>query len=719
MIAAELRRAEHGADDARRPSGRAGVAHFHGVVNLARSETAQYGPDQENGMSTGRDEAGMDRGHGKERRAASGHRVIFEGLVAVGGQGAGFEAESVDVSPDGMRLRTAYLPMPGDVLMCRFDAGTGEVAVRGEVVWCNEEARGGEFGLAFVDVDDATMRALRALVSDDDGAPAGDDVVPPPQPAATKGNRVRLHIEGLGSPMKARVRDADPRAVHVGSALEFLKVGRTLELEDVDEGARREAWVDDVKVEIDPSSSVPQLVVSLRFDAVGQPATSREAKGADDAPVAVARSSRAPARKDDAEEATVKAGAEPRDAGDAREPAPATRRTASARGEVAAEAKGAADANRPDAKPRADAKAKGGAPSRAAAAEDDDAAEASDAGDEDDVEAMRRGRLHDVGDKLKAGAGAAMEKIGPAVSGLGERAKSLWGRAQDNIQRRREAKEVDKPRRVTAPPPSGALKAAGRRVVRSEDDAEPTATPAPPRVANRRKTAALGAVVGLLAVVALWGVTRGGDDEPAPLTAADLREGEQAATEKLPPIPGAPATADVPLFGATPLSTTEQVVMPPAAIGGDPDAPVEQGGDQADADDDGKPSAPEQRSWGQGEVKNANVLRLKMDGPVAGLRGQEIDGGFEITVPGRKSAASASSLARKDKRIDAVDVVNKEDGAVVTVKFKGDEVPGFLAQVKGDRLEIAIAGEAKKGGGKKVASKSKSKSKKKDAKKKK
>ena len=83
-----------------------------------------------------------------------------------------------------------------------------------------------------------------------------------------------------------------------------------------------------------------------------------------------------------------------------------------------------------------------------------------------------------------------------------------------------------------------------------------------------------------------------------------------------------------------------------------------------------------------------------------------------------KSTASASSLARKDKRIDAVDVVNKEDGAIVTVKFKGDEVPGFLAQVKGDRLEIAISGEAKKDGdgpAKKVASKSK----KKDAKKKK
>lgn len=649
----------------------------------------------------------MDRGHGKERRAASGHRVIFEGLVAVGGQGAGFEAESVDVSPDGMRLRTAYLPMPGDFLVCRFDAGTGEIAVRGEVVWCNEEARGGEFGLAFVDIDEATARALRALVSDDGDDVAADEAAPAPQPAATKGNRVRLHIEGLGSPMKARVRDADPKAVHVGSALEFLKVGRTLELEDVDQGARREAWVDDVKVEIDPSSSVPQLVVSLRFDAVGQaasaaaarrePAAKADGKTSDskvdaEPAVAVTRSSRPPARSvKPAADVDGEIAAKPaRDGKEAKDAAPATKRAVSAR---------PATSSKPEL--------------------EDDAAEATDA-DDDDVDAMRRGKLHDVGDKLKSGASAAMEKIGPAMSGLGDRAKSLWGKAQEGIARRRETKDAaEKPRRVTAPPPSGALKAAGRRVVRSEDDAEPTQTPLPPRVTNRRKTAALGAVVGLIAVLGLWSVTRGGSDEPAPLTAAELRASEGAPTEKLPPIPGAPATAEVPLFGATPLSTTEQVVMPPAALTGDPNAaPVPQGEEGEEAEDDGKPAAPEQRSWGQGEVSNAKVLRVKMDGPVAGLKGEEIEGGFQITVPGRKSTASASSLARKDKRIDAVDVVNKEDGAIVTVKFKGDEVPGFLAQVKGDRLEIAISGEAKKDGdgpAKKVASKSK----KKDAKKKK
>jgi hypothetical protein len=80
------------------------------------------------------------------------------------------------------------------------------------------------------------------------------------------GAKVRLHIEGLGSPMKARVREGSARKVQVGSNLEFLKVGRKLELEDLDIGERRIANIDSVSVAIDPHSQVPQLVVTLRYD---------------------------------------------------------------------------------------------------------------------------------------------------------------------------------------------------------------------------------------------------------------------------------------------------------------------------------------------------------------------------------------------------------------------------------------------------------------------
>ena len=80
------------------------------------------------------------------------------------------------------------------------------------------------------------------------------------------GTKVRLHIDGLGSPMRARVKDAKSRELTVGSELGFLQVGKQLELEDAATGGKRPARIDRVEVEIDPSSKVPQLVVTLRYD---------------------------------------------------------------------------------------------------------------------------------------------------------------------------------------------------------------------------------------------------------------------------------------------------------------------------------------------------------------------------------------------------------------------------------------------------------------------
>ena len=192
----------------------------------------------------------------QERRANGASRVPFEALVAVAEPaGAGFEAESVDVSADGMRLRTAYLPEVGRKLVCRFDLGGKELVVQGEVTWHNEESKGGEFGLRFFADDPETADAIsamcKALVDD---APAH---TAPPNSIVPCGTRVRLHIEGLGSPMKARVREATKTELAVGSNLEFLKVGRTLELEDVEHVRKREAHIANVNVQVDPTTQNP------------------------------------------------------------------------------------------------------------------------------------------------------------------------------------------------------------------------------------------------------------------------------------------------------------------------------------------------------------------------------------------------------------------------------------------------------------------------------
>ena len=67
----------------------------------------------------------------EDRRAPGATRMPFDALVEVGGAlGPSFEAQAVNVSEDGMQLRTAYLPEPGQPLTCRFDGGPGHERAR-------------------------------------------------------------------------------------------------------------------------------------------------------------------------------------------------------------------------------------------------------------------------------------------------------------------------------------------------------------------------------------------------------------------------------------------------------------------------------------------------------------------------------------------------------------------------------------------------------------
>ncbi|HYJ07781.1 MAG TPA: PilZ domain-containing protein, partial [Polyangiaceae bacterium] len=206
----------------------------------------------------------------QERRAEGQGRMSVETLVEVVGNEPGipaFEAESVDVSARGMHLRTAYLPDEGAPLVCRFEENSREIVVEGVVAWRREGARGGEFGVEFTALDARSVDALRELCGGDGpGSKAEKAPSPAAEPPHHSGTKVRLHIDGLGSPMKARVRSGDPQRVQVGSNLEFLKVGRRLEIEDLERGGRRTAHIDSVNVAIDPETQVPQLVVALRYE---------------------------------------------------------------------------------------------------------------------------------------------------------------------------------------------------------------------------------------------------------------------------------------------------------------------------------------------------------------------------------------------------------------------------------------------------------------------
>lgn len=201
----------------------------------------------------------------EDRRAPGTTRIPFEAFVEVGGAhdghpfGPTFEAQAVDLSAEGIQLRTAYLPEIGQPLTCRFEAGPSETVIAvGEVIWRRDQGRGGEFGVRFLDLDAASADALARLLQMASN---------PNRPAGAK---VRLHIEGLASPMRARVKESNDGAVTAYSELGFLKVGKALELEDANTGSKRPAHIDRVEIELDNDTQVPQLVVALRYNEAGR-----------------------------------------------------------------------------------------------------------------------------------------------------------------------------------------------------------------------------------------------------------------------------------------------------------------------------------------------------------------------------------------------------------------------------------------------------------------
>jgi hypothetical protein len=280
----------------------------------------------------------------------------------------------------------------------------------------------------------------------------------------------------------------------------------------------------------------------------------------------------------------------------------------------------------------------------------------------------------------------------------------------DLVQRRRAERaatiKAHAPRRTTAPPPGGALTSDGRRLVRDEpmvEEDEPTAAPR-----SNRRAAATGGALGLLAVLAIFGVTRVASRGHVAPPASDAHAAVAALPAAPEPIaaPGTP-TANVPLFGATPLSTTEPAGPAPSALASaaPSSGPAMPGADTGE-DEPAPSGGGNLKEWGQGSVSHPIVLKIKMDGAIDHINGASGAMGFTVSVPGRRSVSSGSDLARKDKRLASVNVVNTSHGAEITVQFK-DGVPPYLAKIKGDRLEIAIGKE----GHTKVAKKKKKKAK--------
>jgi len=613
----------------------------------------------------------------QERRDPQKQRKSVSTLVEVCGNIPGipvFEAESVDVSPHGMHLRTAYLPEEGAPLVCRFESDGREIVVEGLVAWRREGGRGGEFGVKFTALDSRSVDALKGLCGG--SSSEGVDQKPEAQ-LAEAGARVRLHIDGLGSPMKARVKTGGSAKLQVGSSLEFLKVGKRLELEDLDVGARRAAEIDGVSVIIDPSTQVPQLVVALRFEG-----------GADSTP----------------SPSVAEVGG--------REPALGMRIPASSV---------STDVKKPAEKLSA---------SKASSEEDDD-------GDEPEM----RGRLAAMAAGAEEKAKRASESLARASVGAAQGAKSFFLLAGARFAELRK-KNSTPARRTTSPAPGVSTE---KPKLRSQSGSSPSLEAAPSRRLSRRSVG-IAAGVSLTAVGALAFALRA-PSAPAPgadaTTASAEIDAAGSGTPSSAPQPSAASetrgvmgpngvvTANVPLFGPTPLATTEPAPLGPvpgsnaAAVEASERADAKQGlGSQAndesfaeEADDGDSRKASKSSSekssvkpedvspWGHGKMHEPTIYRVRLDGPGSKLVGTQEPTGFNVLIPERKTMESASPIAKRDERIARVRSSNGDSGAQLSFRFK-DEVPSYRVRLRRDYVEVLISAPSKESKETKGAAKS-------------
>ncbi len=264
-----------------------------------------------------------------------------------------------------------------------------------------------------------------------------------------------------------------------------------------------------------------------------------------------------------------------------------------------------------------------------------------------------------------------MAKVTPALENWAKRAKTTIALLAARASKRRggAGDDVEIPiRRTTAPAPGGGLHTAGRKVIRGEIDDRKTEEPRAKRpvAMTKKKMFVLGGV-GVATILAFVALRK--PDAPAPVAAAPVTETAPAAAPAPPPAPApAPTTAAMPAAN-------------------DPFASMASGG-ASDPMTNAKPG--KVTPFGNGPVNHGNVLKIKMDGPVARIQGASQPSGFTVVIPGRKSLDAAGPLAAKDSRIAAIRVANENSGAELTVTFK-DGVPNYQVKARGDVLELHLA----------------------------
>lgn len=612
-----------------------------------------------------------------ERRARGVRRVDFSTLVEICGRDPNtpaFEAEAIGLSGRGMQVRTRFLPKMGAPLVLRFEHESGEAVVEGEVAWRKETDKGGEFGVKFTALDSNSVRVLRQACADTTGraeknepARATPKSAPRRDESAEPGALVRLHIAGLGAPMKARVFENHGSRVHVGSQLEFLRVGRALELEDAGDGDKRLAEIDSVSVAIDPQTQIPQLIVALRYedeeDVTPEPSVIGD--GDRTSRPKAAKQAKASTREDRVEEERAEEDDEDTDEG---------------------MFKGAF------------------------------AAWASNAGS-----AMRKNSARFA--ELATGAASSVKSLASSAAERSKHRPTKTTRRTTSVTASRAPQKTslkDRPRAQRATKsskegePKRALKprviAAGVALLVCVSGAYPLF------FAGKSKPAESGA-----AAPPMQALGQLDPSMPTPHAAAPspFPAATTLNTESQLNVGAAAVTADVPLFGNQELATLEAAPLTPP-----PNAAIDEismAKDQTfaqpvvpsltktapanDSVDDGETEIVEKAKgdtepnssssdtvWQVGRMHLPVIHRLRLDAQGAALQGKKTPSGFQVLVPGRKVMETGATIAKRDDRILSVNVNNTPAGGQVTFRFRKD-IPGYKVRLRNDYVEFFVNSE--------------------------
>ncbi|MCB9707272.1 MAG: PilZ domain-containing protein [Myxococcales bacterium] len=212
-----------------------------------------------------------------ERRTATDFRVPFEASIRLAHHGfdTPLEADGLNLSGRGLKLRSQHMPEIGTWLSCRFQINPDAPAVfrEGEVVWTSQKDGGaGEFGVRFAEVDEDVERWVRDLAEESPDGGFGQEhsevreVVPESDTPrlADYSMSTELYIDALRTPILTRSAHQASDLVILEQDLPFLRINTGVSVVQDEHTALQRGRL--ASVDLQMVDDMPRLTLGIVYD---------------------------------------------------------------------------------------------------------------------------------------------------------------------------------------------------------------------------------------------------------------------------------------------------------------------------------------------------------------------------------------------------------------------------------------------------------------------